>query len=162
MTSLEDRLARLEDIEAVRALDAEYCRRLDDGDWPALVRLFTADGEFVGLNRARGRAELVEFFAGLATNGLTAFWHHVTNLEIELAGDTARARSFLWQPCVLDGVAHVAAGRYADELLRTAEGWRYVCKRVSFEYFVPLTDGFDHGRFSLDSARATYRGRAAS
>ena len=162
MTTLDDRLRRLEDIEAIRALDAQYCRVLDDGDWPALVRLFTADGEFVGLNRARGHADLLEFFGGLAAKGLTAFWHHVTNLEIDLDGDTARTRSFLWQPCVLDGVPHLAAGRYHDSLVRTPEGWRYVCKQVSFDYFAPLTDGFDHGRFSVDWARATYRGRVAS
>lgn len=161
MSSVEERLARLEDLEAIRALDAEYCRLLDDNDWPALVRLFTDDGEFVGLNTARGHADLRSFFGGLAGKGLTAYWHHVTNLEIQLAGDTAEARSFLWQPCVLDGVAHLAAGRYNDTLVRTGDGWRYVRKQVSFEYFVPMTDGFDHGRFSLESARATYRGRAS-
>jgi FAD synthase len=90
------------------------------------------------------------------------FWHHVTNIEIDLDsdtdGDTAGVRSFLWQPCVLHGVAHVAAGRYTDTVVRVDGRLRYRSKRVSFDHFTPLTDGWDHGRFSLDAARATYPG----
>lgn len=164
MSDLEHRIARLEAREEIRELDARYCRALDDGDWDTLVSLFTTDGEFVGLSRARGPAELRSFFAGLAGGGLTAFWHHVTNLEITLDGpDDARARSFLWQPCVQDGVTHIAAGRYLDVLRRVDTGsgpaWRYAVKQVAFDYFVPLTDGWDHGRFTVDSAAATYPGR---
>jgi ketosteroid isomerase-like protein len=104
---------------------------------------------------ARGHDELVTFFSGLAAGGLTAFWHYVTNLEINVEGDVARVRSSLWQPCVQDGVPHVAAGRYADSLLRHDGRWRYTRKQVSFDYFVPLAAGWDRGRFSLESARST-------
>jgi ketosteroid isomerase-like protein len=151
---VEERLRRLEDVEEVRRLDAVYCRLLDDGDWPALVDLFTADGVFDGLSRVAGRADLLAFFSGLATGGLTAFWHHVSNLEVEVSGDAATVRSLLWQPCVVDGVPHVAAGRYHDELVRTGEGWRYRVKRVRFSYWAPLTVGWDQHRFSLEAARA--------
>lgn len=37
MTTVEERLARLEDLEAIRALDAEYCRTLDAYDWTSLA-----------------------------------------------------------------------------------------------------------------------------
>jgi len=161
MGSVESRLQRLEDLETIRGLDAEYCRVLDDGNWPALIELFTPDGEFIGLSHARGHAELLAFFGGLAACGLTAFWHHVSNLEIDLDGDTARVRSFLWQPCVQDGIAHVAGGRYTDTLVRTDGRWRYRSKRVSFDYFAPLTDGWAPGRFSLESARATATGKVS-
>lgn len=43
MSTLESRLRRLEDLEAIRALDAEYCRLLDRGDWAGLARLFTRE-----------------------------------------------------------------------------------------------------------------------
>jgi uncharacterized protein (TIGR02246 family) len=152
---LEERIQRLEDIDAIRQLDAEYCRRLDAGDWEGLAALFTPDGEFVGLDTARGHDALVSFFSGLAAGGLTAFWHYVTNLEIDLDGDAATVRSSLWQPCVQDGVPHVAGGRYDDALLRHEGRWRYTRKQVSFDYFVPLAEGWDHGRFSLESARYT-------
>lgn len=153
--TVEQRLRRLEDIEEIRALDAAYCRLLDSADWPGLVELFTPDGEFAGLDTVRGRDALRDFFAGLAGGGLTAFWHHVGNHEITVDGDTARVRSALWQPCVQDGVPHVAAGRYHDELVRHGGRWHYRRKQVVFDYFAPLADGWDRGRFSLASAAAT-------
>ena len=97
MTSLEQRLARLEDHDAIRALDARYCRALDDGDWDTLVSLFTDDGEFLGLRRAAGHTSLRRFFAGLARSGLTAYWHHVTNLEITLDDADPDRRSLCHQ-----------------------------------------------------------------
>jgi ketosteroid isomerase-like protein len=150
---LADRLRRLEDLEAIRQLDAVYCRLLDDGDWPALVGLFTPDGTFDGLSTVTGRADLLAFFSGLADAGLTTFWHHVSNLEISVEGDAASVRSLLWQPCVVEGVPHVAAGRYADRLVRTDAGWRYRRKRVRFFYWAPLSEGWDAARFTLDTAR---------
>jgi ketosteroid isomerase-like protein len=159
MATLEDRLRRLEDLEAIRSLSAEYCRVLDVGDWPALAQLFTEDGEFVGLDRAQGHEGLIRFFAGLADGGLTAFWHYVTNLEIDLDGDTAEVRSALWQPCVQDGVPHVAAGRYVDTVVRDGGRWRYRARRVSFDYFAPLSEGWERGRFSLSAAQDTYQNR---
>jgi ketosteroid isomerase-like protein len=151
---LEGRLRRLEDAEAIRTLDAGYCRLLDDGDWPGLVELFTPNGTFDGLRVVTGRAELLSFFSGLPGGGLTAFWHHVSNLEVAVDGDTATVTSLLWQPCVVNGVAHVAAGRYADQLVRTAEGWRYTLKRVRFSYWAPLAEGWDQHRFALETARS--------
>lgn len=157
MSERDRRLRRLEDTEEIRRLDATYCRLLDGGDWDGLAELFTPDGEFIGLDRVRGRAELRRFFGTLSDGGLTAFWHYVTNHEITIDGDTAQVRSALWQPCVQDGVPHVAAGRYHDHLVRLDGNWRYRSKQVAFDYFAPLTDGWDHGRFTLPSAERTYR-----
>jgi ketosteroid isomerase-like protein len=153
VSPLEERLRRLEDIEAIRILDAAYCRLLDDGDWPALVALFTEDGVFDGLRRVQGHRDLLAFFGGLADAGMSVFWHHVSNHEIQVTGDSATVRSLLWQPCVVGGVPHVAAGRYADELTRAEEGWRYRVKQVRFSYWTPLTEGWDRHRFTLESAR---------
>ena len=154
MTSLEGRLRRMEDAEAIRTVDAADCRLLDDGDWPGLVQWFLPDGTFDGLSAVLGWDALLTFFGGLADGGLTAFWHHVSNLEIELDGDTAVVRSLLWQPCVVDGVPHVAAGRYADRLVRTDGGWRYSVKQVRFFYWAPLSEGWDLHRFTSKSARS--------
>jgi ketosteroid isomerase-like protein len=156
----EARLRRLEDVEAIRNLDAAYCRLIDTGDWPGLVALFTADGTFDGLAVVTGPVDLLAFFSGLADSGMR-FWHHVSNHEIVVDGDTAAVRSMLWQPCVVDGVPHVAAGRYSDRVVRTAEGWRYAVKQVRFDYWGPLRDGWDHHRFGFaPAAGAATPGRA--
>jgi ketosteroid isomerase-like protein len=140
--TLEQRLRRLEDLEAIRTLHARYTRVLDASDWDGLVDCFTTDGEFHGLDHARGHEQLRTFFAGLAAAGLTQFWHHITNLEIDLDGDVAHLRSLLWQPCVQDGVPHVAAGRYTDVAVRDGDAWRYRSRTIDFSYFVPLTEGW--------------------
>lgn len=150
---LGDRIRRLEDLEEIRQLDARYCRYLDDGNWDALMDLFTEDGEFDGLSHPKGRAEMREFFAGLAAGGLTSFWHFITNMEIELDGDRATVRSFLWQPCVTDGAPAIAAGRYNDQVVRVDGRWRYRVKQVRFHFFGPLADGWDENLFALDTAR---------
>ncbi len=160
MTDLEERVQRLEDIEAIRALDARYCRLIDTGDWPGLVSLFTPNGTFDGLAVVTGAEDLLAFFSSLADGGMR-FWHHVSDHEIDVAGDTATVHSMLWQPCVVDDVPHVAAGRYADRLVRTADGWRYALKQVRFDYWGPLRDGWDHHRFGFapagDAATGAFR-----
>lgn len=154
MIELEERLRRLEDVEAIRALDARYCRLLDDGRWDELMEVFTEDGEFDGLSHPKGQSEMRAFFASLASGGLTSFWHFVTNFDIEVDGDTATARSFLWQPCVQNGEPWVAAGRYDDRVVRVDGRWLFRVKKVRFHYFAPLAEGWDENRFALDSARA--------
>jgi ketosteroid isomerase-like protein len=153
VSTLEDRVRRMEDVEAIRALDARYCRLIDTRDWPGLVALFAPDGTFDGLQEASGHEDLLAFFSGLAGGGIR-WWHHVSNHEIEIEADTATVRSMLWQPCVVEGVPHVAAGRYTDRLVRTADGWRYAVKQVRFDYWGPLQDGWDQHQFGFAPARA--------
>jgi ketosteroid isomerase-like protein len=153
MTTLEQRIQRLEDLEAIRYLDAQYCRHLDDGNFDALMTLFTEDGEFDGLSHPRGKSAMRDFFAALADCGLTSFWHFITNLEIDLDGDRATVRSFLWQPCVTDGAPSIAAGRYTDQVRKVEGRWLYQVKQVRFHFFGPLAAGWDENQFALESAR---------
>ncbi|OYD61384.1 SnoaL-like protein [Rhodococcus sp. OK302] len=153
LSTLEERIARLEDLEAIRYLDAQYCRHLDDGNWDDLMTLFTEDGAFDGLSHPVGKAEMKAFFAGLADGGLSDFWHFITNMEIDLHGDTATVRSFLWQPCVSDGVASIAAGRYTDTLVKIDGHWLYRVKQVRFHFFGPLEEGWAENQFALDTAK---------
>ena len=153
LARLAARIRVLEDKEAIRDLDARYCRYLDEGQWLRLGGCFTEDGVFDGLSRIEGRTAIEDFFAGLAGSGLTALWHHVSNHEISVDGDRAIVRSLLWQPCVIAGVAHVSAGRYRDQLVRTEDGWRIREKEVRFLYWSPLTEGWDHHAFGFAPAR---------
>ncbi|WP_153505139.1 nuclear transport factor 2 family protein [Cumulibacter manganitolerans] len=153
--TLESRVRRLEDLHDLQQLRARYCQLLDDGRWAELAELFTEDGAFVGLSTARGRADLVEFFSGLAAGGLTAWWHFSANETIDLDGDAATGATWLYQPCVVDGEAHVAAGRYTDRMVRCADGrWRFTERKVSFFWWVPADQAWDRGTFGYGAARA--------
>ncbi|MEU1183941.1 nuclear transport factor 2 family protein [Streptomyces sp. NPDC005820] len=153
--SLEDRVRRLEDLHALQQLRARYCQYLDDRRWGELVDLFTPDGTFVGLSTARGRAELLAFFPGLLRGSLTSWWHFSANETLDVSGDTATGETWLLQPCVVDGQAHLAAGRYTDRMVRTADGhWLFEERRVTFFWWSDLADGWNAGHFAWPPARA--------
>ena len=50
MTTPEERLRHLEDVEAIRTVDAAYARVIDTGDWPGLVALFMPDAPSTACN----------------------------------------------------------------------------------------------------------------
>lgn len=152
---LDRRLRRLEDAHEIGQLRARYCQCLDDGRWDELAGLFTEDGAFVGLATARGRAELRAFFAGLQDGPLTAWWHFSANETVTVDGDTAAGETWLFQPCVVDGEAQVAAGRYRDRMVRDpAAGWLFAERAVTFFFWSPLTEGWGPGKFGFAPAAA--------
>jgi hypothetical protein len=151
--TIEERLRRLEDLHELQQLRARYCQYLDDGRWEELVELFTEDGEFAGLSSARGRPELLEFFPGLQQGSLTSWWHFSTSETLDLDGDVATGETWLLQPCVVDGKAQIAAGRYTDRMVRDTDGrWRFELRRVSFFWWADLTEGWDAGKFAWPPA----------
>ena len=152
---LEARISRLEDLHEIAQLRARYCHYLDDGRWDDLVELFTEDGSFVGLSTATGRDQLRTFFAGLQQGALQAWWHFSSNETIDLDGDRATGETWLDQPCVVDGQAHIAAGRYADRMTRCTDGrWRFEERKVSFFFWSPVDQGWAPGEFSYAPASA--------
>lgn len=153
MSDLDARIRALEDRAAIAELRARYCAYLDAHDWDALVELFTVDGEFHGMGAARGRDELRAFYARITEESFDAFWHFSSNETVELDGDRATGETYLNQPSVIDGVAYACAGRYRDELVRQAGRWLFARRRVSFFYFVPLSEGWAPGRIVPSGAR---------
>lgn len=155
---LAARVRRLEDLHDLGQLRAQYCQYLDDGRWEQLAELFTPDGAFVGLSTARGREELLTFFAGLQEGSLTAWWHFSSNETLELDAqdpDLATGQTWLLQPCVVDGTPHVAAGRYTDRMRRCADGrWRFEERAVTFFWWDELSRGWAPGRFGWAPATA--------
>ena len=152
--SLEERITRLEDVHEIGQLRARYCQALDDGRWDDLADTFTEDGAFVGLSTARGRTEMLEFFPKLNSSTVTSWWHFSSNETVELDGDAATGTTWLLQPCVVDGESQIAAGRYEDTMVRTAQGWRFQERRVSFFFWSSLESGWDAARFSFPPAVA--------
>lgn len=164
MSDVEARIRHLEDVHEIGQLRARYCQYLDDGRWDELAELFTEDGAFVGLSTARGRAQLGTFFAGLREGVLTEWWHFSANESVEVDGDSAHGQTWLLQPCVVGGEAHIAAGRYTDEIVRDADGrWRFRERKVTFFWWVPLAEGWAPGATSWPPAEGAidplYRNR---
>jgi ketosteroid isomerase-like protein len=121
-----------DDYEAIRRLSAEYNLAFDYKDLDGYLRCWTEDGYFERSNAGRGyrgTAELTEVFSTYDVDGR----HITTNFIIDLDGDTARESAFL---TYIDRASNWSVhmfGVYADELVRTADGWRYSSRRLQVD-----------------------------
>jgi len=128
---------RSDDVVAIEQLLYRYARAIDAKDWKALGSVFTADARIhyaVERGAELSAAEL-QGWLGKAMRIFKTTQHVVTNPLIELAGDSARATSYLTATHLqvrLDGTtARTTEGsRYFDTLVRTGEGWRIASRRL--------------------------------
>ena len=136
----ERRLARLEDLDAIRSLKARYARFADAGyDAEGIASLFVADGVWDGgalFGRAEGVDAIRAHFVGASARIPWAL-HYVIAPEIEVADDGCSATGswYLWQPCTRrssSGADRAAwlAGTYADRYVKVEGRWLFEHLRV--------------------------------
>jgi uncharacterized protein (TIGR02246 family) len=138
--SIEARVARLEDLEAIRRLLLDYRRHLDGKDFRAYASLFAADGEFIagpdGEIRAKGPDGIFALVDGMRGTLLTDAGgddvHVAVNEVIELDGDRARVTSTWVYLIRADGdVPEVSKiGHYDDVVTREDGHWKFL-RRVA-------------------------------
>jgi hypothetical protein len=122
----------LADQVAIRTLSVRYNHLSDAGDGAAYAQLYTPDGLWElddGLERYVGNEQLAEL---CVTHGPGSL-HVTTDPLIEISGDTASQISRLLIFTVDDrrrSNDFVATGQYADELVRTEDGWRFKSRRI--------------------------------
>ena len=143
---LQERIRRLEDIEALKQLKYRYAMACDDDyDAERLAPLFTEDAVWDGgpMGRCEGRDAIRAFFAG--TSKLVPFAiHQVTNPLIEVEGDRARGSWYLWEPIVFaqgDQALWMAA-RYDDRYRRDGDQWLFEAVKVDLRMLSPYEEGF--------------------
>jgi hypothetical protein len=118
----------MDDHRAIERLINLYGHVLDDKDWGRLDELFAPDGAFLIGSRSvecRGFAE-VDAHMRRTSHPIA---HFATNIVVDVVegADRATARVKVWAPRA-DGTAVV--GHYRDELVRTADGWRFLVRDV--------------------------------
>lgn len=148
--TLEERIQRLEDIEALKQLKSSYAQYCDDDyDAAHLAPLFTEDAIWDAgvLGRFEGRDAIRTFFAG-ASKVMPFAIHHVTNPVLDIAGDRATGRWYLWQPCVhaTGEQALWMAGRYDDEYRRDDAEWRFARVNLELKMLSPYETGWSKAR----------------
>src|SRR5258705_12444151 len=128
---------RSEDVVEIEQLLYRYAGAIDGKDWKALGEVFPADARIhyaVERGAELSARELQGWLAG-AMRIFKVTQHVVTNPLVELAGEGARATSYLTATHLqvrLDGTtARTTEGsRYIDTLVRTPEGWRIASRRL--------------------------------
>lgn len=142
-TPLADRVATLEDRDAIRELIHELNWRSDENDLNGLMALFTDDVLFdVGsFGSFRGKAATRAFYEQtVATFEMRI--HHATNQIIELGGDKARSRCYWQANLILQGRALVSSGHYFDELVKQNRRWLVAARKATITYLCPLDEGW--------------------
>ena len=128
MTELEQRLTRMEDIEAIKQLKAEYCDICDDDHNPdRITTIFAEDGiwEGAGFGKAQGRAAIRELFKKFQT--LISFsQHQVLNPVIKIDGDRATGIWYFFGPFTFykNNQAKWLAARYQDDYVKVNGEWK--------------------------------------
>jgi hypothetical protein len=132
-------IEELGDREEIRELLHHYCWCIDSRQPDLLLtEFYTRDAvDDHGAVRLEGPAQIGDFMRQLMVWS-EGHAHVLSNVHIELAGDRARARSYVtaWHWLAANAGAgserpadYVSVGMYLDELRREAEGWRVADRR---------------------------------
>lgn len=165
-STLEERLRRLEDVEAIRALKAFYAkcadakytddhRRKSQEEIDALTRtqlsVFTEDAVWDGGPQFGQRHGREAIFQHLRATGWSFALHYFLSPVIELHGDTAHASWMLWQPCTLTegNRAMLMSAITEDDYVRTKEGWRMSRMLFTLRFLTPATESWSNRRNGL-------------
>ena len=149
---LEARIQTLEDTNTIRNLKARYAELCDDNYNPdGIAALFVEDAVWDSgpLGHFEGREAIREFFRG-ASRIFTFAIHYSLNSQIEVTGDTARAKWYLFMPCsVSDGdQAMWRAGIDEEEYVRMNGHWMFKSKVSTGLFNTPFGSGWNKVRFA--------------
>ena len=152
LVALENRVRELEDVDALRNLKSEYAAACDDNyDPDRLAALFVEDAtwESQGMGRHEGREAIREFFRGISGHFVFAL-HYGLNPSIEVTGDTARAKWYLFMPCTVGdtGKAMWRAGLDEEEYVRVDGKWMFKSKKSAPIFHTSFDKGWAEQRFA--------------
>ena len=121
-------IRELLDHNEIRMLVARYCWALDKNDRDLFEKVFLPDAT------AHLSGPLLEGIDAIwarirsALGGLDTSQHVTGSQEININGDTATSRTYLFAQHVRknakNGPHYVVGGEYLDDLVRTPAGWR--------------------------------------
>jgi hypothetical protein len=128
-------IRELSDRLAIQDLLVRYTRAIDTKDWALLDTCFLPDAkvDYTATGGVAGSYPEVRAWLAKALAPFPITVHYVTNSQVELDGDRARARTLVLNPMFFanpDGSLHdfTVGATYVDELLWTDGGWR-IAKR---------------------------------
>jgi hypothetical protein len=143
IAALESAVQTLRDQEALRTLRHRYHECINEGKYAEIPDLFIENGtlDFGYLGKAKGRAELVKFFAGVA-NLLSFVKQFIHNHVVHVQGDQGTGLSYLEARSVSKGESYMVAARYDDEYVRQNGQWKFKSMNLTPYFTVPLREGW--------------------
>ena len=150
---VEERIARLEDIESIRQLKHQYASYCDNGYMAdSIAALFVDDAvwESNSFGTYEGRDAIHGFITKIG-NEIVFALHYMDNAVIDIApdGQTAKGRWILFEPATMtrgesggtDSV--VITADYEDDFVKVDGEWRFKKVKVNFHTVANLHEGWD-------------------
>ncbi len=133
--TLEQRITRLEDIEAIRKLKARYCEICDDAHNPDKVTtLFAPDGiwESADFGKAVGHQEIRALFRQFQKT-FSFSQHNIMNPIIDVDGNRATGIWYIMGPWTYAETNEEKwlALRYDDDYVKVDGEWKYAHLRAA-------------------------------
>lgn len=161
--TLEQRLARVEALDAIRDRLHAYCRGIDRRQPDIVKASFWPEATVeYGIFNGAGHEFAATICANLAAGGCEATQHQLGNVLVELDGDQATSEAYLtaWHRLRrADGTAYdcIFGARYHDRHERRDGVWRIVFRRLVYDWVRNYEDTADWsvGALGVTSAVAT-------
>lgn len=128
--TMEARLRRLEDLEAIRHLLVDYGHCLDFGDFAGYGALFADEGEILlgPIGRAKGPAAIQALMEKTMGGRSGSSYHVIANPMVKLDGDRATSEAswvvVVRLPNGQPGVTMI--GRHIDQFVRQRGEWKFL------------------------------------
>ena len=123
-------LQEISDRLEIHEILARYSDALDRRDWDAIRRVFTPDAliDYTEMGGVRGGINEVIDFLQSAMGIFSGYQHLISNVIMDIDGDTASVRSICHNPMLLSPQAGkssvmVCGLWYRDRLVRSHNGW---------------------------------------
>ncbi len=132
MTTLEQRIQKLEDRAEIQDLVARYFKVTDDDDEQSLADCFTHDARFIatGFEGGTGRAGVMEFLKS-ARSTMQQTVHTPNYVHINFQGpDAAEGTVMAHLEIGIGGTTVYAAVRYLDTYAREDGKWRIATREM--------------------------------
>lgn len=142
--TLERRIQRLEDIEAIRRLRNRYHASLNEARYADCRPLFTDDAvvELGYLARYEGIDAIDRGFRAMGERDRFFIKQFIHSHDVDVDGDTATGTSYLEARYGRFGVSYVVAGRYDDVYVRVNGVWKFRAMIAELFYTVPNAVGW--------------------
>jgi 3-phenylpropionate/cinnamic acid dioxygenase small subunit len=132
-------MSLLEEKDAIREVLAEYCFRLDGGDYEGMAALFTEDGTWdTAFGKGTGRAAIARLARDIrarAGDNRPRAIHLVTNIAIRLDGEAASQGAEVRSNWTVvqnspDGPKIGSGGGYADRMVKQGGSWLFQYRKI--------------------------------
>jgi 3-phenylpropionate/cinnamic acid dioxygenase small subunit len=131
MTARHLSLQEISDRIEIQDLLTRYALAIDKKDWALLDTCFVEEAviDYTSTGGQKGRYGAIRKWLEEVLAAFAVTVHCLSNTSVELSGDVAHARTYLWNPMGFrkpDGDLHwfAVTAHYVDELVRTDAGWR--------------------------------------